>query len=49
VDLPKTGDEGDRGSGAYPGPGAKANQIIEHNQKQLAAYLRALAGRARLR
>src|SRR5207247_1495685 len=27
------------GSGAYPGAGAKPNQIIEHNQKQLAAYL----------
>ncbi len=27
------------GSGVYPGPGAKANQIMEHNQKQLAAYL----------
>jgi len=27
------------GSGVYPGPGAKANQIIERNQKQLAAYL----------
>jgi streptogramin lyase/mono/diheme cytochrome c family protein len=27
------------GSGVYPGPGAKVNQIMEHNQKQLAAYL----------
>src|SRR5438094_1130572 len=27
------------GSGVYPGPGAKPNQIMEHNQKQLAAYL----------
>src|SRR5215467_11786708 len=27
------------GSGVYPGAGAKANQIMEHNQKQLAAYL----------
>jgi len=27
------------GSGVYPGPGAKANPIMEHNQKQLAAYL----------
>jgi len=27
------------GSGVYPGPGAKASQLIEHNQKQLAAYL----------
>ena len=27
------------GTGVYPGAGAKANQIIEHNQKQLAAYL----------
>src|SRR3989454_10445986 len=27
------------GSGVYPGAGAKPNQIIEHNQKQLAAYL----------
>jgi streptogramin lyase/mono/diheme cytochrome c family protein len=27
------------GSGVYPGPGAKASQIIEHNQKALAAYL----------
>ena len=27
------------GSGVYPGPGAKPNQILEHNQKQLAAYL----------
>jgi len=27
------------GSGVYPGPGAKANQIMQHNQKQLAAYL----------
>jgi streptogramin lyase len=27
------------GSGVYPGAGAKASQIIEHNQKQLAAYL----------
>src|SRR5882762_2711632 len=27
------------GSGVYPGAGAKANQIMEHNQKQLATYL----------
>src|SRR5204863_6630054 len=27
------------GSGVYPGAGAKASAIIEHNQKQLAAYL----------
>jgi len=27
------------GSGVYPGPGAKANAIMERNQKQLAAYL----------
>src|SRR5437867_9489531 len=27
------------GTGVYPGPGARVNQIIEHNQKQLAAYL----------
>ena len=27
------------GSGVYPGPNAKASAIIEHNQKQLAAYL----------
>jgi streptogramin lyase/mono/diheme cytochrome c family protein len=27
------------GSGVYPGPSAKGNQIIEHNQKELAAYL----------
>jgi streptogramin lyase len=27
------------GSGVYPGAGSKASQIIEHNQKQLAAYL----------
>jgi streptogramin lyase len=27
------------GSGVYPGPDAKPNQIMEHNQKQLAAYL----------
>jgi streptogramin lyase len=26
-------------NGVYPGPAAKANQIIDHNQKQLAAYL----------
>lgn len=26
-------------TGAYPGPGARVNKIIEHNQKQLAAYL----------
>jgi streptogramin lyase len=27
------------GTGVYPGPGAKANAIIDYNQKQLAAYL----------
>jgi streptogramin lyase len=27
------------GNGVYPGPGTKPNQILEHNQKQLAAYL----------
>jgi streptogramin lyase len=27
------------GSGVYPGAGAKASAIIEHNQKQLASYL----------
>jgi len=27
------------GSGVYPGPNAKASQLIDHNQKQLAAYL----------
>jgi streptogramin lyase/mono/diheme cytochrome c family protein len=27
------------GTGIYPGPGAKANAIIDYNQKQLAAYL----------
>ena len=27
------------GSGVYPGAGAKANAIMEHNQKPLAAYL----------
>src|SRR5439155_17056901 len=27
------------GSGVFPGPGAKPNQIMEHNQTQLAAYL----------
>jgi len=27
------------GTGVYPGPGTKASAIIEHNQKQLAAYL----------
>jgi virginiamycin B lyase len=27
------------GSGVYPGPGAKPSAIIDHNQKQLAAYL----------
>src|SRR5215472_4682154 len=27
------------GTGVYPGPGAKANGIIEYNQKELAAYL----------
>jgi streptogramin lyase/mono/diheme cytochrome c family protein len=27
------------GTGVYPGAGAKSNQIMEHNQKQLAAYL----------
>jgi virginiamycin B lyase len=27
------------GTGVYPGPGAKANGIIDFNQKQLAAYL----------
>jgi len=27
------------GSGVYPGPNAKVNQIMERNQKQLAAYL----------
>jgi streptogramin lyase len=27
------------GSGVYPGPGARVNQIIERNQKPLAAYL----------
>jgi streptogramin lyase len=26
-------------NGAYPGPGAPVNKIIDHNQKQLAAYL----------
>src|SRR5207249_5254475 len=27
------------GTGVYPGPGARCNQIIEDNQQQLAAYL----------
>src|SRR5262245_22988657 len=27
------------GNGVFPGPGTKPNQILEHNQKQLAAYL----------
>ncbi len=27
------------GTGIYPGPGAKANAIIDYNQKQLATYL----------
>ena len=27
------------GTGEYPGPNAKANGIIEYNQKELAAYL----------
>jgi len=27
------------GSGVYPGPNAKPSQVIDHNQKQLAAYL----------
>ena len=27
------------GSGVFPGPNAKVNQIMDHNQKQLAAYL----------
>ena len=27
------------GTGVYPGPGARVNQIMDHNQKQLAAYL----------
>src|SRR5882672_4415941 len=34
------------GSGVYPGAGAKPNQILEHNQKQLAAYLARARGPA---
>jgi len=34
------------GSGVYPGPGARVNQIMERHQKQLAAYLARARGPA---
>ena len=34
------------GTGVYPGPGARVNQIMERNQKQLAAYLARARGPA---
>jgi mono/diheme cytochrome c family protein len=37
------------GSGVYPGPGARVNQIIDRNQKPLAAYLALREDRARPR
>ena len=36
-------------NGVYPGPTAKPNQIIDHDQKQLAAYLARARGPANRR